>query len=197
MAFVEHDETEPTAEVLHVEVGGVVGGDGQWVQRILAAPDHADLDAEARAQEIVPLPHEVERRGDDQRAATPFVDRHDRDVTLAGARRQDHDAAPLRLLERVERLALKGPRLPVGPDAEVELGVFARLVLDVEPEVFEREDQGSVGARRRPKAAAARIPPARAGQAEEGLRDAAKLERSCNEMHGRHPSLLPRSGGAV
>ena len=68
---------------------------------VLAAADEADGRAEGRAQQVVPLAHEIERRRDDQRAAPLGVDRHARDVRLAGAGRQhDHAATALRAATR-------------------------------------------------------------------------------------------------
>ena len=49
MALVEDDEPEARAEVLHVQVRRVVGGDGERLHVVLAAADEADGRAEGRA----------------------------------------------------------------------------------------------------------------------------------------------------
>ena len=68
-------------------------------------------DAEGRAQHVVPLAHEIERRRQHQRAAPPVVDGEAGDPGLAGARRQHDHAAVLARLPGRERLGLVGARL--------------------------------------------------------------------------------------
>ena len=129
MALVEDDEAEARAEVLHVQVRGVVGRDGERLDVVIAAADDADRHAEGRAQEVVPLPHEVERRRDDERAAPHGVDRQDRDVRLAGAGRQHDDAAPACALATPSSASVwngRGSRCTRAPGGE--LGVAPRVV---------------------------------------------------------------------
>ena len=60
---------------------------------VLAAAHEAHRPAERYREKIVPLAHQVERRRDDQRAATLVVDGHDRHVALARAGGQHDDAS--------------------------------------------------------------------------------------------------------
>ena len=84
VALVEDDEPEARAEVVHVQVRRVVGGDGERLDVVLAAADDADGDAERGAEQVVPLADEIERRRDDERAAPLVVDGQHRDVALSG-----------------------------------------------------------------------------------------------------------------
>ena len=95
VAFVEDDQAEAPAEVLHVQVRRVVGGDGERLHVVLAAADDAHRVAEGDAQDVVPLADQIERGGDDQRAAALVVDGQAGDPGLARAGRQDDDAASL------------------------------------------------------------------------------------------------------
>jgi hypothetical protein len=91
---VDH-EREPVAVALGVDVGRVVGRDRQRRNLVVAAAEEPDLDraAEGLRQDRVPLLQEGERRHDDQCAAADALHGSHRHGGLAGAGRQDHDAA--------------------------------------------------------------------------------------------------------
>ena len=89
VALVEHDKTERRAQVLHVDVSGVVRRDGDGQHRVLAAAQDADVAAETCPEDVVPLRHQVQRGRHDQRVAAGGVDRQQRDVGLARPCGQD------------------------------------------------------------------------------------------------------------
>ena len=149
--------------------------------------------AERRAQQVVPLAHEIERRRDDERAPADVVDRQDGDVRLARAGRQHDDAASAGCAPRVERLGLVGARLAVDARAGGELGVAARVVVNVERRVAERGDDLGVRDRRRAEARRALVPFERCRNARLIAREAAQLDRSGAEGERRdHARDLPR-----
>jgi AmiR/NasT family two-component response regulator len=76
VALVEDDQAEARADVLHVQVRRVVGGDGERLHAVLAAADDAHRHVKRTAQEVVPLAHQIERGRHHQRAAALLVDRH-------------------------------------------------------------------------------------------------------------------------
>ena len=72
VALVEDEQAEAVAPAFEVDVGRVVGGDGQRLDVVVAAAEQADRDAERRRQLAVPLVQQVDRRRDDQgRAGRP------------------------------------------------------------------------------------------------------------------------------
>ena len=197
VALVEHHQPEAVAEVLHVQVGGVVGRHGQRAHVVLAAADDADRDAERRAQDVVPLAHEIERRGDDQRAAPLVLDGEAGDPGLARARRQHDDAAALVGPPGRQRLGLVGARLAVDARAQLELAVAARAILDGAVGAAERAPHRRVRGRGRAEAGRARVPQAfgRRGRAGRQARDldraASKRERGQRgNWQGRHGRSL-------
>jgi hypothetical protein len=129
VAFVEHHQAEARPHVIHVQKRRVVRGDGERAQVVLPSPHEPDRAAKREREEVVPLPHEIERGGDDQGVTTFVVDREHREVTLAGARREYDDPAPARSLPRGDGLGLVRARLPVNARAFGELAVTARAVL--------------------------------------------------------------------
>src|SRR5207253_578024 len=92
---------------------------------VLPAADETDGAPEGRAQEVEPLADEIQRRRDHERRSLLCVDRHERDVTLAGAGRQDDDAATALRVPGRERLALVVPGLAVNPGGRRQLGIGA------------------------------------------------------------------------
>jgi hypothetical protein len=111
MAFVEHHQAEAAAQVLHVQVGRVVGRDRERLHVVVAAADDADLGCEGGAQSVVPLAHQIQGRRDDQRAALAVVDGHVRDQGLARPGRQHDDAAETGGLPGGQGAGLVGARL--------------------------------------------------------------------------------------
>ena len=131
---------------------------------MVAAAEDADLPSEALAQQPVPLPHEVERRGDDDGVAAHRVDGEQRHLGLAGAGRQDDDAAPLRRAPRLDRLGLERPGLAAHLQAAVELAVAPRLVLVGDAAADEGPHHRRVRGGRRPEPPGPRVPPAGVGR---------------------------------
>ena len=148
---------------------------------VLAAADHADLDAEARAQKVVPLAHQIERRRDDQRAAPLVVDRQH---TRRGSCRRRSAARRRRvraLAPGVERLGLERPRLAAHAQPVLELGVAPRLVVEVYFGARQRAHDVGVRDRGSSKGRRARVPAKRGGQLV-SLGNVAELERAGREI---------------
>src|SRR5690554_685837 len=111
---------------------GIVGRDGDGLDAIFAAADHTNRLIKMRAEEIVPLAYEIEGRRDDERGAAIMIDRHQRELTFTGARRQDDKPAAPYLDERLQRLTLIRTRSPVDlePGAEFEISAGVILIRD-------------------------------------------------------------------
>ena len=185
VALVEDDQTEARAQVLGVQVERVVRRDRERLHVVLAPADDADRAAERRREQVVPLPHEVERGGDDEGAAPLVVDGEDRDVALPGPRRQDHHTAALLPAPRLEGLRLVRARLPVHARARRELGVPAGLVgarrlarHDLPDDVGVRESRGAVAPRP--------VVPSPRRRERTSLRPFAQLQRAGHERKGDH-----------
>ena len=126
---------------------------------------------------------EIERRGDDQRAAALVLDRQARDPGLAGARRQHDDAAALVRPPGGQRLRLVGPRLAVDARAERQLAVAAGAILDGVVAPAERAAHGRVGGRGRAETGGARVPET-AGRHRRAGRQAGHLDRAASKLQG-------------
>jgi hypothetical protein len=158
MALVEHHEPEPRAQPIHVEIGRVVGAHGELLDAMLASADHSDVDRERAPQRVVPLAHEIEGGRDDEGAALAQIDRHQRDLGLAGAGREHHHAAAARAIPGLERFELIWARLGEHAGAALELGVVARFVDVLGLLCVERANDFRVSHRGRAIAARPRIP---------------------------------------
>ena len=195
VALVEDHEAEARAEVLHVQVRRVVGRDRERLDVVLAAADDADRAAEGGAEQVVPLADEIERRRDDERAAPLVVDGQERDVGLAGARRQDDDAAAAMRAPRRERLGLVRPRLAVDASARGELRVAARSVVVRDLRGDERAHDVGVRDRGGAVAPGARVPRA-GGRCADSVRPAAHFERAGHERDGDHRRIASTESAA-
>jgi hypothetical protein len=83
MAFVEHDQAEAWAQVIHVKHGRVVSRNGELLNVVLATSDDAYGHSKGRFQQIEPLTHEVEC-GRNHESAAPLVgDRKHGQVALS------------------------------------------------------------------------------------------------------------------
>jgi hypothetical protein len=186
VTLVEHDQAEPRPQVLHVQVGRIVGGDRQGPDAVFSAADDADFRVEARPEKIEPLPDQIQSGRDHERAAFSICDRHDRYVALAGAGGQHDHATAASTEPRPQRLALKGTRLAVRAQPGVELRVGARPVLELMAGAQQGPNQIGVRHRGRTHTARPRVP--HAGVRQLGLRwiHAAKLERARDEGQSRH-----------
>ena len=60
---------------------------------VVTAPQEPNVNAKAQGELVVPLVHQVDGGGDDQRGPACPLDGHVGEVSLAGPRRQDDDAA--------------------------------------------------------------------------------------------------------
>ncbi len=120
MAFVKHDESEAIAQAFHVQVGRIIGGDGDRLDVVGPAAQEPDLDSEAQAEFVVPLVQKVDCRGDDQGRPRGALDRHVGQMRLAGSGRQhDHASAALippcfQCLDLVRERLLGNVQPPVG-----------------------------------------------------------------------------------
>src|SRR5262249_59436795 len=93
MAFIEDDQTELVAPAFEVDVGGIVGGDREWLDIVVAAAEQTNGRAERAKQFAVPLIHKWNGRRDDERRPTDVGDGQQGDKRFAGARWKDNDAA--------------------------------------------------------------------------------------------------------
>ena len=48
VAFVENDHAETRTQMFHAQMRGIVSGNGQWMNVVLAASDHANRAAKYR-----------------------------------------------------------------------------------------------------------------------------------------------------
>ena len=164
-----------------MQVRRVVGRHRERRDVVLAAADDADRDAERRAQQVVPLAHEIERRRDDQRAAPLVVDRQAGDVGLARAGRQHDDAAALRAPAR-PRAPRSGTGAARGARARPARArrSRARDPRRRRPPRAERAPHRRVGGRGRAEAGRARVPQA-AGRRGRAGRQAADLDGAASK----------------
>jgi hypothetical protein len=93
MALVEDDQTEAIAPAFEVDVGRVVGADGEWVDRVFTAAEQADGAAERVLELPEPLVEQVDGGRDDDRGSSGLGDGEQGEKGLAGAGGQDDDAA--------------------------------------------------------------------------------------------------------
>ena len=185
VALVEHRQAEARAEVLHVDEGGVVGRDGDRLDQMVAAADDADRAPKPVAQQTMPLRDQIQGRRHDERVAPHRVDGQQRDLGLAGARRQHDHAAPLRGAPGVQRLRLERARLPAHLQAAVQRPVPPRFVLVRDPAPHERPHHRRVGGGGRAEPARARVPAA--GVRQPGalrLGETADVQRAGDEAQG-------------
>ncbi len=145
-----------------------------------------------RRKEIIPLPHKVERRGYHQGAALLLRDGHHRDVRLAGARREHHDASPMCAAPCVEGLSLKRSRLAGGAYGELELLVLPSLVNKRNLRAHERSHDVGVrngwSAQTTRTVVVRRMSEGRQGDAVRGL--SLQLDGSGDETQRQHGILL-------
>ncbi len=178
MALVEDHQAEARAEVIHVQARGVVSGHRERREFVATAAHDADVTRKARAQQIVPLAHEIQRRRHDQGATTFVVDGEHGHVALASTRRQHDDAAALGLSPSRQRFGLKGSRLTLHAEPALEFAVSPRLVVIRDARVMQEPHEIGVGQRRRAKAATARVPSRVRREREPFRQSAAQLQRS-------------------
>ena len=178
VAFVEHQQAETRAQVFHVQVGRVVGGDSQRPQVVLAAADDAHRYAEAGHQTVVPLAHQIESGRHYQGAAAAKIDRHVGHQGLAGSRGQDHYAAATGRIPGSQRLALVGARLAPDHRARGQGLVLPGLVGIGDLQTAQGPDQVCVRRGRRAKAGGALVPGARGWQTGEGRGNPVDFKRA-------------------
>jgi hypothetical protein len=195
MALVEDHEAEAIPEVLHVQVGRIVGRDGEGMHLVRAASHDPDLGGKARAEKIVPLANQVERRSDDQRAPSSIVDREHAEVALAGPGRQHHDPAAACAPKGSERLALKRARLPPEHEPRLELHVPASQVRERNAVALQGQHDLGVAGGRGPVAAAALVPDRAARRARPGV-EPLELERPADERELDHQTGVSSRAGA-
>ncbi len=128
--FVKDEHAEGVADALHVDVGRIVGRDGDRLQIVSAAADDAAMDAEGCFEVEVPLGDEIERRRDDE-GRSPFAGHGQLcDEAFSGASWEYHHAASAVLFPGLERFALiiKGDALEL--EFEIDIDVSAGLVVE-------------------------------------------------------------------
>ena len=106
MGLVEDHQPEPVAHPFHVDVGAVVGRDGDRANLVPSVAEDACVHAENLADSPVPLVHQVPDRCDDQRGYPALVHRSQCDDRLARTRRHDDLAASVDLLPGSQRFVL-------------------------------------------------------------------------------------------
>ncbi len=116
VALVENNKTKARAQMLHVNVRRIVGRDGDGMDTVLTATQHADRTTKYCRQACVPLPNQIQRWCNDEGASAFVVDGQDRQFGFAGARWQYHDA-PTGASPGRKRLGLIGPRFTVNARA--------------------------------------------------------------------------------
>src|SRR5437867_812256 len=93
MALVEDEQAILVAPAFEVNMRGVVGGDGERLQIVVAAAEQTNWLAEVVDHFAVPLVEQIDGRRDDEGGASGLADGEDGGVSLAGAGRQYDDAA--------------------------------------------------------------------------------------------------------
>src|SRR5262245_37824005 len=94
MAFIKDHQTPTIAEAVHVAVGTIIRCDSEILNLVIAATDQTDLFAKRSAQQIVPLIHQINGRGDDECPALYGFDDHLADVTFTCTSRQHDNSSP-------------------------------------------------------------------------------------------------------
>ena len=195
VAFVEHHEAETRAEVLHVDEGGVVGGDRDGLHAMLAAAEHADRAPQPLAQQPMPLRDEIEGGRHDERVAPHGIQRQQRHFGLPGPGRQHHHAPRPRRPPGVHGLRLKRARIPTHLQAGVQNAVLPRLVLVGDPALHQRANHRGIGDGRRTEPPGAGIPAAGVRQRSAALlRESADVQRAGDEAQGN--GQKPSGAGA-
>jgi hypothetical protein len=186
MALVEHDESETISPAFQVDVGRVVGGDGQGLDIVVAAADQTHGRAERCKHFSVPLVHERNGRRDDECGPADVSDREKRDQCLAGPGRQD-DHAPASLIPPgLQGLALMWKRRARGAQLAFERLKMAGVVRVRELVAAQRFDDGAIMARLRTKDAGSLVKPAAGESFQQGIGTAGENERAGIELdvHG-------------
>jgi hypothetical protein len=158
MALVEYDEAEAVAEALHMQVGRVVGGDGDVVHHVRAAAHEADVDGERRREAVVPLRHQVEGGHHDQGAALLHRHRQRCHEGLARAGGQHHHAAATGFRPRADGFGLVREGRAHGARLQIRLGVRARVVEQLDAAALQRVQERAVVERLCPKHVFALVP---------------------------------------
>ena len=185
VALVEDDEAKARAEVLHVKERGIVRRYGDRLHVVFPAPDEANRAAEGGAEQVEPLTDQIEGRRDDEGAPPLVVYGEDRDVALAGTRRQDDDAATAVRAPRRERFGLVGARVSVHPGPVRELRVAPRRVVVRGLRRDERAHDIGIGSGRGAVAARSIVPGA-GRRRRDSLGPAAHFEGAGHERDGDH-----------
>src|SRR6185295_11575708 len=90
VTFVKDDQTPAITKAIHVAISTIIGCDSEILNFVIAAANQADLFAERRTQQIVPLIHKVNRRSNHERSTLHDFDDHLADVTFARTSGEDH-----------------------------------------------------------------------------------------------------------
>jgi hypothetical protein len=128
MHLVEHHEPEAIAVALHVRPGRVVRRDGDRMDLVDAPAQQPHRIAERATELVVPLADQIERGGDDQRAAIGVRDAQLREERLPRPGRQHHYAPTSTRPPGVEGRPLVFAGLAIGHVAALERRVRPGLV---------------------------------------------------------------------
>ena len=162
VALVEHQQAEAAAQVLHVQVGRVVGGDGDRLRRRIRRRPPGRC-----GRRTWPRSPSCHCRTRSSVGVTTRVLRWRSSIASWATRvlpapvGSTTTPRPPCLLPGGQRLALVGPRLAAHQHRPLQLLVPARLVLVADPAPDQRAHDVGVGRGRRPVAGRPRIPGAR------------------------------------
>ncbi len=108
--LVVDDEAVPVADLLHVDVGAVVGGDRDRPDLVASIAQDPGVEAQPLLDPALPLVHQVAQRHDDQRRDAVAGDQGQRDLGLARTRGLDDDPPASGLLPCLHRGLLIRPQ---------------------------------------------------------------------------------------